>query len=262
MNASPPIVLSLSGHDPTGGAGIQADIETLARFGCHPATVATCLTVQDSVDVARLSPQSAADFLEQAETLLRDLKVAAIKIGLLGSAEIALVVDGLLAAYPGVPVVLDPVLAAGGGRTLAGDSLIDILRCRLLPRATVSTPNTLEARKLSGQNDPDACARTLLDLGCPAVLLTGAHEDGPEVVNRLYRAAGVASWHWPRLPYSYHGSGCTLASAVAALLALGRDIEAAAAEAQQFTWQALHHGFKLGRGQHFPNRFFIEKPTP
>jgi hydroxymethylpyrimidine/phosphomethylpyrimidine kinase len=254
MTYPPPVVLSLSGHDPTGGAGIQADIETIARLGAYPCTVITALTVQDTGNVRRVLPQPAADFLEQARTLLADMPVAAIKIGLLGSVGIVRAVEEILAETSGVPVVLDPILAAGGGRDLAGGELIAEIKSRLVPRATVITPNTPEARKLTGENDPDGCAQGLLKLGCPNVLLTGAHEDGPDVVNRWYGGAGVVPSRWPRLPGSYHGSGCTLASALAACLARGLPMEAAVREAQKFTWEALSRGWRLGKGQYLPNR--------
>jgi len=257
MKPPPPVVLCLSGHDSTGGAGIQADIETVSRLGAYPCSVITALTVQDTHNVRKVLPQGAEDFLEQALAVLRDIPVAAVKIGLLGSVDIVCAVHELLGAAGGVPVVLDPILAAGGGTNLANGTLIDALRHKLIPRATVLTPNSPEARKLTGRNDLGDCARDLLALGCPNVLLTGTHEDDREVVNRLYRAAGTKTYRWPRLPESYHGSGCTLASAVAALLAQGRDIESAVSEAQDFTWRALNDGFRLGGGQWLPNRFCI-----
>jgi hydroxymethylpyrimidine/phosphomethylpyrimidine kinase len=254
MPTTTPIVLSLSGHDPTGGAGIQADIETCVRLGCHACTVVTALTVQDTADVRRVIPQPVDDFLEQATVLLDDLPVAVVKIGLLGSADLAHAVADLLADHPDLPVVLDPILAAGGGRDLAAAELIEAIRTRLLPRTALLTPNTPEARRLTGRADPDACGRVLLDAGCAAVLLTGTHDAGPDVVNRLYRPGGTTAWTWPRLPETYHGSGCTLASAAAAYLALGLDLEAAAARAQEFAWAALNSGIRLGRGQWLPRR--------
>jgi hydroxymethylpyrimidine/phosphomethylpyrimidine kinase len=262
MSRTRPIVLSLSGHDPTGGAGIQADIETIARFGCHPCTVVTALTVQDTRNVRRVLPQPPEDFLEQARALLADLPVAAVKIGLLGSVGIVRAVEELLAETAGVPVVLDPILAAGGGRNLAGSGLIAEIKARLIPRAALITPNTPEARTLSGMANPDECAAALLALGCPNVLLTGTHEDGPDVVNRWYRAGGVRPTRWPRLSGSYHGSGCTLASAVAAGLARGDGMERAVAEAQRFTWEALNRGWQPGQGQLLPDRSPSESLQP
>lgn len=254
MSLLPPVVLCLSGHDPTGGAGIQADIETVIRLGCHPCTVVTALTVQDTRNVARILPQAAQDFLEQALALLDDIPVAAVKIGLLGSTGIARAVAEVLDRAGTVPVVLDPILAAGGGRDLADRELIAEVRHRLIARATIVTPNTPEARRLTGEENPDAAAARILSLGCSNVLLTGGHEDDPEVVNRWYSAAGIESRRWPRLPGSYHGSGCTLAAAVAAGLARGLPIGEAIGEAQRFTFEALDRGMRLGKGQFLPNR--------
>lgn len=254
MSLLPPVVLCLSGHDPTGGAGIQADIETVIRLGCHPCTVVTALTVQDTRNVARILPQAAQDFLEQALTLLDDIPVAAVKIGLLGSTAIARAVAEVLDRAGTVPVVLDPILAAGGGRDLADRELIAEVRHRLIGRATIVTPNTPEAQRLTGEENPDTAAARILSLGCPNVLLTGGHEDGSEVVNRWYGAAGVESRRWPRLPGSYHGSGCTLAAAVAAGLARGLPVGGAIGEAQRFTFEALERGMRLGKGQFLPNR--------
>lgn len=251
---SPPVVLCLSGHDPTGGAGIQADIETVFRLSCHAASVITCLTVQDSVTVYRLSPQAPEDFLEQAETLLADVPVAAIKIGLLGSAAIAEAVGDILEVHAGIPVVLDPILAAGGGTDLASEQLLTVIKTRLLPLSTVLTPNTPEALRLTGLNDPLQAGPALLEMGCTHVLLTGTHEERGEVINRWYSASGMKSWNWPRLPGSYHGSGCTLAAATAALLAREGAMEEALEQAQHYAWHALQAGYPLGRGQYFPGR--------
>ncbi|CAL1240466.1 bifunctional hydroxymethylpyrimidine kinase/phosphomethylpyrimidine kinase [Candidatus Methylocalor cossyra] len=251
-----PVVLCLSGHDPTGGAGLQADIETVTRFGCHPCTVPTCLTAQDTRDVQRVLPQAAAEFREQIALVLSDLSIAAIKIGLLGSLEIARAVAEILDGAGGLPVVLDPVLAAGGGRSLADRALAEEIGRRLVPRALVVTPNHPEARALAGMADAEAGARELRARGCPHVLLTGTHGDegSPEVVNRWYRAEGVEVYRWPRLPGSYHGSGCTLAAALAAGLARGWEMETAIRTAQRFTFEALERAWRPGRGQWLPNR--------
>jgi len=149
------------------------------------------------------------------------------------------------------------VLASGRGDRLADEDAIEALRVSILPRTTVLTPNSIEARWLTGERDLAACARALADRGCEYVLITGTHEEGAEVVNTLYDERGVVREdRWPRLPQSYHGSGCTLASAIAAYLAHGREPAQAVGEAQRFTWQALAAGFAAGRGQWLPNRFY------
>jgi hydroxymethylpyrimidine/phosphomethylpyrimidine kinase len=254
MLPCPPVVLCLSGHDPTGGAGLQADIEALRALHCHPATVVTALTMQDTCDVKQIYPQNPKNFLAQARCLTADLPVAVIKIGLLGSADIAEAVVSLVNEMGPLPVVLDPILAAGGGHSLASDRLMRVLVSQVIPRSTVVTPNTPEARRLSGRQEPDDCASALRAMGCPHVVLTGAHEDGQEVVNRWYSEAGRIDSRWPRLPESYHGSGCTLAAALAAGLAQGLAMAEAVALAQRFTWEALRQGYAVGRGQRLPQR--------
>jgi hydroxymethylpyrimidine/phosphomethylpyrimidine kinase len=251
---SPPVVLCLSGHDPTGGAGVQADIEALRRTGCHPATVVTALTAQDTRDVRRVLPQNPDDFLEQARLLLDDMPVVAIKIGLLGSAAIAEAVDQLLGAAPSVPVVLDPILAAGGGHPLAGNELLSSLTRFLLPRVNVLTPNTVEARQLTGQTSPDDCAAALLASGCRHVLLTGTHEDSDQVINRWYGPDGCIESRWTRLQGSYHGSGCTLAATLAGGLARDLPMAEAVSMALRLTWESLREGYAVGRGQLVPRR--------
>lgn len=253
----PPVVLCLSGHDPSGGAGIQADIETLAALGCHAASVITCLTQQDTRNVREIIPQQPEDLRRQAETVLADMPVAAIKIGLIGDAAIAEAIARLLAAHPDIPVVLDPVLAAGGGASLSNDGLLQAIREHLLPLTTMLTPNSLEARVLAGLVDLDGCAHWLLARGCRYVLITGSHEDRPDVINTLYSQSLQESFRWQRLPHEYHGSGCTLASAVAAYLARGANPMAAAHDAQRYTWQALEGGFRPGQGQYLPRRIHI-----
>ncbi len=248
MPCAPPNVLAFAASDPTGGAGIQADVLTLAGLGCHPLTVLTALTVQDTHGVQRLQAVDAELVAEQARCLLAELPVAAFKLGVLGSAANAAVVADMLSARARVPVVLDPVLASGRGDALADGALLEALRARLAPLATVITPNSLEARALGGVD-------ALLALGCRYVLVTGTHADTPEVVNTLHDARGVVREdRWPRLPASYHGSGCTLASAIAARLALGDAVPEAVRAAQDYTWRALERGYRPGSGQYLPRR--------
>ncbi len=256
-HSHPPIVLAIGGHDPVGGAGIQADIEAITAQGCHAATAVTCLTVQDTRNVRRLAPVDPELLAQQVEAVLADLPVAAIKIGLIGDAAIGRRLAELLDRQPGVPVVLDPVLAAGGGAALSDEELRHVLLKKLLPHTDVLTPNSREARDLAGTTPLDDCARILLEAGCRQVLITGGHEQGAQVINGLYDPEGLrASWAWERLPGEYHGSGCTLAAAIAALLSRGLEPKVAAQAAQEYTWQALAHGYRLGRGQLLPNRLF------
>ena len=246
----PPIVLTFAASDPTGGAGLQADLLTLAALGCHPLSVLTGLTVQDTSGVEHLEAIGADLVVRQARALLAETRVAAFKAGVLASADNVRAVAAIAEAHANVPLVVDPVLASGRGDPLASEAVRSALLEALVPRTTVLTPNSVEAERLGG-------AQRLLGLGACYVLVTGTHDDTPEVINRLYDAGGlVREDRWPRLPGSYHGSGCTLASAVAAGLANGRGVAQAVREAQEYTWQALAAGFRIGAGQLLPNRFY------
>lgn len=268
-----PAVLVFAGTDPTGGAGLQADILTLASLGCHPLSVVTAVTVQDTVGVEDFFPMDAEWIADQARSVLEDIPVAAIKIGMLGSVEAVAAIAEVVADYPDIPLILDPVLASGRGDSLSSEDMVAALRDLLLPQTTVVTPNSLEARRLAelveeeeGDEEDEAdektlelqeCARRILDLGSEYVLITGAHEQGAQVTNTLYNTRGVVQrLHWDRLPGSYHGSGCTLASAVAAFLAQGVDVTEATKEAQEYTYQALKAAFRPGMGQFIPDRLF------
>lgn len=265
MSQPPPIVLSFAASDSSGGAGIQADILTLASMGCHPLSVITAITVQDTAgvdDVMALDPEWVAD---QARAVLEDMPVHVFKIGMLGSVEIITAIAEVISDYPDIPLVLDPVLTSGRGDELASEDMLIAMRELLLPQATIITPNSLEARRLAQDDEDDdddiqnlsQCAGRLLQMGCEYVLITGTHENTLQVVNHLYGNDGVIradSWH--RLPGSYHGSGCTLASAIAAALANGLPIAEGVYEAQEYTWQSLKAGFRPGMGQYLPDRLF------
>ena len=258
MSSPLPAVLSFAATDPTGGAGLQADLLTLASLGCHPLSVVTAVTAQDTRGVEAVMALEPAWIARQARLVLADIGVAAFKIGVLGSARNAEAVAAVLAEHPRTPVVLDPVLASGRGDVLANAEVLQAILTRLLPRTTVLTPNSLEARRLAHagtQADLAECARVLIESGCKYVLVTGTHESGPEVVNPLFGSGGlVREDRWPRLAGEYHGSGCTLASAIAAYLAKGMDVPAAARAAQEYTWKSLQAGFTPGLGQSLPNR--------
>ncbi len=263
MTATPPIILTFAATDPTGGAGLQADILTQASLGCHPLTVVTAITVQDTrgvEDFMVLEPEWISD---QARAILEDMPVAAFKVGMLGSAEIVATVAEIVSDYPDIPLILDPVLTSGRGDDLATEETLYALRDLLLPQTTLITPNSVEARRLVEEDedieapDLDTCAMRLLDMGCEFVLITGSHEQTPQVINTLYGLEDQAhALAWDRLPHSYHGSGCTLASAIAALLAQGVDMATAIKDAQEYTYETLRSGFRPGMGQFIPDRLF------
>ncbi|HET9679734.1 MAG TPA: hydroxymethylpyrimidine/phosphomethylpyrimidine kinase [Gammaproteobacteria bacterium] len=260
-NHKPPVVLVIAGNDPSGGAGIAADLQAITALGTHPAPVISALTVQDTRNAYEVRAEESRFVAAQAETVLDDLPVAAIKLGLLGNAAIGEAVAQVLAARPTIPVILDPVLVAAGGAQLAEDELIAVYQRALFPRATLITPNALEARQLAPDaTSADERATHLLAHGANAVLLKGGDEDTPDIHNALYGPNGFRkSWQWQRLPGQHHGSGCTLASAIAALVARGLSLADAVAQAQDYTWHALQQGWSLsidGRGQNIPNRQF------
>jgi hydroxymethylpyrimidine/phosphomethylpyrimidine kinase len=264
MSDVPPIVLTFAATDPSCGAGMQADILTIASMGCHPLAVVTGITVQDSSGVDDIQAVEADWVVDQARTVLEDMPVAAFKIGLLGSIENIAAIAEVISDYPDIPLVFDPVLASGRGDELANEDMLDAMRELLLPQTTILTPNSMEARRLIIDEDNDSddpnleqSAKRILELGCEYVLITGTHENTPKVINTLYGERGIVRADtWPRLPGIYHGSGCTLASAIAALLANGLSMEDAVHEAQEYTWEALKYGFRPGMGQHIPDRLF------
>lgn len=258
---APPTVLTIAGSDPSGGAGIQADLATIAAFGCHGAAAITALTVQDTRNVHGFRLAEPDQVAEQARAVLADIPVAAIKVGMLGSAQTARAVADVLADHPDVPAVVDPVLAAEGGGSLAQDDLRRALHGTLFPRATVLTPNEAEAQQLAGgEAVPEAIADELLREGAHYVLLKGGHRD-PEaeiVTDRLFSfGQEEANFSHPRLPdRGYHGSGCTLSTAIACALADGREVIDSVRTGIDFNFRALRAAYTPGRGQAVPNRMF------
>jgi hydroxymethylpyrimidine/phosphomethylpyrimidine kinase len=258
MTNQVPVVLVFGGADPTGGAGLAADILTLASFGCHPAPVATAVTAQDTTGIKQYVAVPPELVIAQARAVLEDMPVAAFKTGMLCNATITSAVASIVDDYPDIPLIVDPVQSSGHGDLLSEEPIDDALRVLLLPRALLVTPNTLEARDLAPESDTlDACAQELMSIGCDYVLITGTHDNTPLVLNRLYgnkRLLDVLQFE--RLPHSYHGSGCTLAAACAAVLAHGLEPANAITQALHYTFSTLKHGYRLGMGQHLPDRLY------
>jgi hydroxymethylpyrimidine/phosphomethylpyrimidine kinase len=196
------------------------------------------------------------------------MAVDAFKIGALGSVENVAAVAEIVSDYPDVPLVLDPVHASAHGDESGADELIHAIRELLLPQALVVTPNGMEARRLAEGDDAEEpalalCAERLLEAGAGHVLITGTHEPTADIVNTLYGKSGVVRTdRWQRLPGTFHGSGCTLASAIAALLANGLDLADAVHEAQEYTWQTLQRAYRPGMGLLLPDRLFWAREEP
>ncbi len=265
----PPVVLVLAGHDPTGGAGIIADSEAIAANGGWALTIPTALTVQNCHNVSRVIPADPATMLASAEALA-DMPVAAIKIGLLADAATLNAAERIVRCFPGVPVVIDPVLKAGGGADLSTPELCRLFVDKLIGHADILTPNRHELARLAPeQADTSDTERAvaLLSAGCQSVLVTGTDNplptsDGGTVTHILHTPESARQWQWPRLPATYHGSGCTLAAALATRLAAGDTLPEACEQAQHFAWQSLSHGYRPSHGQHLPNRFYHDSHSP
>ncbi|MDD2833329.1 MAG: bifunctional hydroxymethylpyrimidine kinase/phosphomethylpyrimidine kinase [Methylotenera sp.] len=264
-NITPPSVLTFAGTDPSGGAGLQADILTFASIGCHPLSVVTAITAQDTVGVDSVLAMDPEWVNDQARAILEDVQVSAFKLGLLGSVENVAVIAEIMADYPDIPLLIDPILTSGRGDDLSSEEMMEAMAELLFPQATLITPNSLEARRFAFLDESDEVALTSLDesaahllaMGSEYVLITGTHERTADVTNTLYGDNKlIKAYRWERLPGSYHGSGCTLTSAIAACMAHGLSVEDAVLEAQEYTWQALKNGFRPGMGQYIPDRMF------
>lgn len=249
---APGNLLIIAGLDPSGGAGLAADIEAATALGVHPAPVASLLTVQDTVNVTASETLTPEFVVAQAEAVLADMPVAAIKLGALGTAAIGEAVAGLVERYSEIPVVADPVLVAAGGGSLADDDLVPVYRERIFPLSEIATPNREELAALA----PSGGAAELLALGLPACLVTDGEGTGGTIVHELHRPPDVRPLeNGPRLPGSFHGTGCTLAGAIAAWLARGEALDTAIDNAAAFVRRAVDNAFKPGRGQWVPKRW-------
>jgi hydroxymethylpyrimidine/phosphomethylpyrimidine kinase len=260
-NADRPVVLCVGGHDPSGGAGILADAEAVRAAGAFPVTAISVITEQDTCGLWRIHPQPAEQLEGQCRALLRDCSAQALKIGMVGSSRAIRVLNALIDEHPDLPVVLDPVLGSGAGQSVVDAAMLNQLRQNLIRRSTLITPNLPEAQTLTAARSPTQCGERLLAAGARWVLVTGTHDDTTDVTNWLLNAEGFQQrWDWPRLKGEYHGSGCTLASAIAARLALGMTMPEAVAEAQAYTWETLNQALRTGRCQLTPDRLYRLEP--
>ena len=251
-----PIVLVIAGHDPSGGAGIQADIESIVNAGCHAVTVITSLTAQNTDKVANIFSQDPGFFRKQIKLIFDDFNISACKIGMISNYELVNVIHEELSEIK-IPVVLDPIVDSSTGENLTPKKTYERILAALLPLSTIITPNSLEAKRLAGTQDLKIAANKLLNHGAKSVLITGSHEKTDAVINTLYQKdSSPIIYEWERLVGSFHGSGCTLSSRIAANIALGNSLKKAVKDAQEFTWQTLKNGLELGKKQIHPNRFF------
>ncbi|MGE3772189.1 MAG: hydroxymethylpyrimidine/phosphomethylpyrimidine kinase [Gammaproteobacteria bacterium] len=253
--AETPLVLVIGGHDPS-GAGLQADIETAAALGCHAASLVSCLTTQNTGRVAEVIPTAGSTLLAQFGLLVADWPgIAACKIGLVPTVDVVHALAALLRRLPaGTPVVLDPVVAAGSGAELMSAAVRRALLAELWPFATLRTPNREEAAALAavaGASDTAAWRRSQAGW----VLVKGADATTPEVIHELDRDGQLHTRsRWRRLPGQFHGTGCTLATAIACELARGMPVADACAAGLDYTWRCLLDPLDFGGAQQLPRR--------
>lgn len=250
---TPPVVLSIAATDSGGAAGLAADLATFAACGVHGACAVTAVTAQDTTAIHAVTAMSPADVERQIEAVLGDLSVAAIKTGVLGSAETAQIVADVAWRNSGIPMVVDPVLTSTSGGELAGAEVLEAYRKIILPAATIITPNRGEAaRLLDGEDSPRAMAMALHAFG-PAVVLTGGKPEGVHCTDILVDPAGnlFELTHRAIATDNDHGTGCTFSAALAAGLAHGSSLQQAVRQAQGFVARALHISktWELGRGR-------------
>jgi len=248
-----PVALTIAGSDSGGGAGIQADLKTFAAFDVYGASVVTALTAQNTRGVRAIAAVEPAFVAAQIDAVLDDLDVAAAKTGMLLSAAVIDAVADRLAARPVPHLVVDPVLVATSGEALLEPAALARLRERLVPLATLLTPNLREAEALTGRSvtrpaDMRQAARMLLDLGARAVLLKGGHLEG-EALDLLDDGRNVRELSAPRIAtHDAHGTGCTLSAAIAAGLARGLDLGAAVEGAKRYVTRAIERAARVGQG--------------
>ncbi|MGM0450405.1 MAG: bifunctional hydroxymethylpyrimidine kinase/phosphomethylpyrimidine kinase [Pseudomonadota bacterium] len=254
-----PQVLVVSGLDPSGGAGIQADIQAITAMGAHPLPVLSCLTVQDTCNVHGAEPVDPELIARQIRCVAADAPIHAIKTGAMGDHRIVGMLRTVLAELGPLPLVVDPVIKAAGGGELADEKLVAAMRSELFPLASVLTPNGPELAQLGGSNDVASSAQALLEEGAGAVLATGGHGTEPTIENRLFRKdQAETAWQLERVGGEYHGSGCTLAAAISAGLAQGLALPEAIERAQVFTERAIQNALRVGHGQPVPDRSLLD----
>ena len=251
------IALTIAGSDSSGGAGIQADLKTFTALGVYGASAITAITAQNTQGVQSVLTLPPDIIAAQMTSIASDLAVGAIKTGMLGDRITVETVAGGLRQFANVPLVVDPVMVATSGDVLLAPDAIDAVRTRLFPLADIVTPNLREAARLletsvaASLDEMEGQGRRLLALGAKAVLIKGGHGDGPEAIDILVFEAGSLRFSAPRIAtQNTHGTGCTLAAAIAARLSLGDSIADAVNTAKRFVWQAIDGGraLEIGRG--------------
>jgi len=252
-----PTVLTFSGLDPTGSAGLQADIESIAAQDAHAIPILTCLTVQNTSDVYNIEPVKPDFIYKMAKKVIADMPIGAVKIGLLPNYKTVEIIIDILEnnLTENVSVVLDPIIKSSAGTPLCDKKTIKSI-VEMFHFTSLVTPNTIEAREFGNNSDIDCCAKQILKTGASSVLVTGTHEKTSNVQHKLYTHGQTELFEYKRLKKEFHGSGCTMAAAAAAQLSKGEDITSAVKMSLDYTWDTLNQAFEIGRGQSTPTRIF------
>lgn len=263
-----PNVLSIAGSDPSGGAGVQADLKTIGALGGYGMAAITALTAQNTRGVSAVHVPPASFLVAQIDAVFADIRVDAVKIGMLADAAVAAAVAQRLTAHGARNIVLDPVLVATSGDDLGAPGVVEEMRASLLPRVALVTPNLPEAARLADRPIATTLgamrdtARALVEAGANAVLVKGGHLAGPEAVDVLFDGRTMQVFAAPRIDTpNTHGTGCTLSAAIATGLALGADLFDAVAQAKAYLTEALRHADDLTvGGGHGPVQHFFGRP--
>lgn len=260
--------LTIAGSDSVAGAGIQADLKTFAALGVYGVSALTAVTAQNTQGVADLVALSPQIVRAQIDQIADDLEIASVKTGMLATGEIVLVVADAVSRFRNPNLVVDPVMTASslGTRTLLAPEAVSLLKARLLPVATVVTPNVAEAATLSGirvdsMSSAREAAKRIAGMGAASVVIKGGHLTGPDAIDLLFHAGAFFELAAPRADLDeIHGTGCTFASAIAAGLALGDDVPAAVQRAKRYITGAIAHSFAIGHGARLLNHFWDQPP--
>jgi hydroxymethylpyrimidine/phosphomethylpyrimidine kinase len=260
------VILTIAGFDPSSGAGVSADLKTFAAHQCYGVAAVSALTVQNTQGVQAVYPVDPSLLRDCIQSLAADGRVCVVKIGMLANAAIAQIVSEFVHANPALPSVLDPVLRSSSGLPLIDEAAFQFLRDRLLSQATLVTPNLAEAAALTGSRvetveEMKAAARRLLELGARAVVVTGGHLEKP--VDVYGHSEGIETFAGDRFkPDNVHGAGCTFSSAVAANLALGRQLADAIMLAKAYVAESIKKAYPIGPGRVPLNHFYRMQETP
>lgn len=261
VSAPRPVVLTIAGFDPSSGAGLTADLKTIAAHGCHGVAVITALTVQNSQGVSRVEPVEQGLVQDALSSLAADVELMAIKIGMIGTGPVARVVADFLSSHKGNSVVLDPVICSSSGHRLLDESGLEVVRSRLIPLATVVTPNLAEAEVLAGVSVKDlrgmsGAAKELQKMGAKNVVVTGGHLAENTDLLRLKSGEEIEVASRKVESESTHGTGCAFSTAIACRLALGDDLPEAVRAAKEYVRRAIEAAYPIGKGKGPMNHLF------